>query len=112
MDGFGSLDELLGLHGVGLVAWQEGNVDVFEFCHFGDVLGVAGDVDAQSVDGEQVAVVATFGVELEVAFGGVIGRYGLHFQVAELLFVAIVHDGACREHVGTALVGDKTGVWC
>ena len=46
-------------HGVGLVAWQEGNICVFDAVHFRNVLGVTGNVDAQPSDGEDIAVVVS-----------------------------------------------------
>ena len=58
------VDELLGSHGVRLIAREEGDVNVFDFSHFRDVLGVGGDVDSQAIEGEDEAVVPSFGVEL------------------------------------------------
>ena len=40
------MNKLVHRHGVRLVARQEGNVNVFEFSHFGDVLGISGDIDS------------------------------------------------------------------
>ena len=76
--GFGGL---LRRHGVGLVAGQEGHVDVLDILHLVDVFGIAGDVDPQSVDGEDVAVVAALGVELLPALGRVVGGNGLDFDL-------------------------------
>ena len=63
-DDFCGTNQLVGGHGVGLVAGQEGDVDVFDVGHFGNVFGVAGNIDAQAVDGQDVAIVASFGVEV------------------------------------------------
>ena len=105
----GSTNELVGCHGVRLVAWKEGDVDVPQVRHLFDVLGVASDVDAETVDGEHIAVVTSFGMELEMPFGVVVGRYGFHADaVGYLLAVAVLHDFACTEHVGTALVGNES----
>ena len=46
------LDELLGGHGVWLIARHEGDVDIFDVSHLGDVLGITCYVDAQSVYGQ------------------------------------------------------------
>ena len=67
-EGEGGGGGLFGRHGVGEVAGEEGEVDIAEGGHLGDVFGVAGDVDAEAAEGEDVAVVAALGVEFE-AFG-------------------------------------------
>ena len=103
-------DELLGRHGVGLVAGQEGDVDadVVELFHLGDVLGVAGDVDVEAVDGEDEAVVAPLGMELGASLGVVVGGHGLDVEVVgQLQVVAVGHHFALAELVGAALVGNE-----
>ena len=110
-DEAGGTEELVGCHGVGLVAGEKGDVDVVEVCHLGDVLGVAGNVDAEAVEGEDVAVVASFGMELEMPFGDVVGRNGFDGdEVGEGEAVAVVEDVATTCHVGTTLVGDEACV--
>ena len=76
--GFGGL---LRRHCVGLVAGQEGHVDVLDILHLGDVFGVAGDVDPKTVDGEDVAIVAALGMEFLPALGRVVGGNGLDFDL-------------------------------
>ena len=103
--------QLVGGHGVGLVAGQKGNVDVFENGHLGDVLGIAGDVDAETVEGEYVAVVTTLGVELVTACRGVVGRYGLEGEaVAEHDAVAVLHDACRAVHLCHVRIGEDDGV--
>ena len=80
-DGLRRIDELLHRHRIGLVAGEEGDVDVFDVSHLGDVLGVTSDVDPQPVKGEDEAIVAPFGVELLVVWGGVVGRDSLNGDV-------------------------------
>ena len=77
LDGLCCLDQLVGGHGVGLVAGEESDVDVLDGCHLGNVLGITGDVDAQSVDGKDVSVVSSLGVELGAPLADVIGGNGL-----------------------------------
>ena len=67
------IDQLLNRHGVGLVAGQESNIDILDVSHLGNVFSVAGNVDSQSVECENIAVVPSLGVELQMAFGGVVG---------------------------------------
>ena len=43
---FCSVNQLLGSHCVWLVAGQEGNVDVFDVFHFGNVFSIAGNVNS------------------------------------------------------------------
>ena len=101
------IDELLDGHRVGLVTGEEGNIDVLDVGHFGDVLGVASDIDFQAIQGEDEAVVPTFGVELLVAFRGVVGGYGLHGEVVgQLERVAVSYHLTVTERFGAALVGD------
>lgn len=105
---FGGMYQLLRGHRVGLVAGQEGDVDVLDGLHLGDVLGVAGDVDAQAVEGEDVAVVAPLGMELQMPFGGVVGRDSLHGDVVgQFQTVAVVHRRALAEHLYTTPVHDQ-----
>ena len=111
LDGLGGTYQLVDGHGVGLVAGQEGDVDVFQLCHLGDVLGVAGDVDAQSVEGEYVAVVAAAGMVLLAALGGVIGWYGLEGEgVAKDNFVAVLHDAGVAVELADVRVGEDDGI--
>ena len=77
-DDLGGTDKLLGCHRVGLVAGQEGNVDVLDLLHLGDLFGITRDIDAQAVERQDVAIVAALGVELQVPLGCVVSRYGLN----------------------------------
>lgn len=105
------VDELLDRHGIRLVAGQEGDGDVFDLNHLRDVLGVAGDVYPQAVEGEDEAVVPPLGMELLMAFGGVVGGNGLKGDVVgQLEPVAVGHHRAIAQHLGAALVGNQLGV--
>lgn len=107
LDGLGSFDELFCRHRVWLVAGHEGDIDVFDGLHLWDVLRIASDVDAQAVDGQDVAVVASFRVELCTSLCGVIGGHGLYRDVFECRLLTIAHDLAITQHVCTALVGNQ-----
>ncbi len=97
-DDLRGIDTLIYGHGVGLVAGQEGDVDVLQLCHLRDVLGVAGDVDAEAVEGEHVAVVTSFGVELLVFGCRVVGRYCLDDDVGSVFaYVAVLHHESVAE---------------
>ena len=72
---------LFGSHGVGLVDRQESDVDIFDIFHFRDGLGVACDIDAEAVYGQDVAVVATIGMEFLPALGRVVGGNSLDFDL-------------------------------
>ena len=103
------LDELVGCHRVGLVARQEGDVDVVDVSHLGNVLRVSGYVDAQAVEVEDVAVVTSFRVELRASLRRVVGRNSLHLDAeVQVFLVAIFQDESIALHVGTAAVGDET----
>ena len=86
------IDQLLHRHSVRLVAGEEGNVNVLDVGHFWDVLGVASDIDSQPVEGKDEAVVASLGVELQVTFGGVVGRQCLNNEIiSQFEGVAVNH---------------------
>ena len=57
LDDTGSTLQLVCSHRIGLVAGQEGNVNVLYRCHFGNILRITGNVDTQSVNGQYVSVV-------------------------------------------------------
>ena len=87
-------------HRIGLVAGQEGDGDVLDIGHLGDVLRVACDVDAHAVEGEDIAVVTTLGVELFASWGGVVGWYGLDGDVVgDLHLVAVLQCLSAAEHL-------------
>ena len=75
------MDKLLRGHGVWLIARHEGDVYILDVCHFGDVLGITCYVDAQSVNGQDEAVVPALGVEFLVCLRGVVGRYCLYVYI-------------------------------
>lgn len=57
-------------------------MSILEGFHFGRRLRIACDVDARAADGKDIAaVLAVFGVELQVPVGGVVGGYGLDLEV-------------------------------
>ena len=91
-----SVDTLMDSHCVGLVTRQEGNVDILQVGHLGDILRIASDVDAQPVEGEDIAVVASLGVELLMVGCRVVGRHGLDGDIGGILNLITVahHDSA------------------
>ena len=80
LDGPRCLNQLLRWHRVGLVARQESDVDILDILHLRNVLRITGDIDSQPVNGQYVAIVATFRMELCTTLRGVIGRYGFHLD--------------------------------
>ena len=99
---------LLRSHGVGLVAGKEGHINVFDAVHFRNVLGVTGNVDAQPADGEDIAVVAPLGMELQMPLRGVVGRHRLNCKpAADLSAPAVSHDRPVAELGGTVPVDEK-----
>ena len=105
LDDLRSVDTLLDSHGVRLVAGQEGDVDILQVGHLGDVLRVASDVDAETVEGEYVAVVTALGVVLLAPWGGVIGWYGLDDDVGSVFdSFAVAHDESVSEVSEDSLV--------
>ena len=58
------IDELLNRHRIRLVAGEEGDIDVFDAVRLWDVFSVAGNVDSQSVESEDEAVVSSLWVKL------------------------------------------------
>ena len=110
-DGPCGLHQLIDSHRVGLVARQEGDVDILQVGHLGDVLCVAGDVDAQSVEAEDITVVASLRMELSAALAVVIGRYGLDGDILTIGdAVAVLQREAVAEHVIDGRIGiDRCG---
>ena len=85
------LAELRYRHRLGLVAGQESHVDVLDFGAFRDELGVAGDVDAESFQVQDVAVAHALGVQIAVARRDVIGRHGIkRHAMAEVGFLVVL----------------------
>ena len=68
-------------HRVRLIAGQERHVDVLQSRHFGNVLRVAGNVDFQPVNGQNVAVIASFGMKLRMPLRRVVGGNGVKLDV-------------------------------
>ena len=109
LDSLGSLYQLFCGHRIGLVTGQEGDVDILDSRHLGNVLRVACDIDSQSVDGQDIAIVAPLGMELRATLRRIICRNGLHRKaLGNLQLVAIGHHLTRTVHVGTALIGDET----
>ena len=101
------VDELSDRHGVRLVTGQKSDVNVLDFSHFWNVLGVSGNVDSQPVEGEDEAVIPSLGVELLVSFRGVVSGNSLDGEVVGYLkAVAVGHHRASAKHLGAALVGN------
>ena len=105
------VNKLFDRHGVGLIARHEGDINVFDFGHLRNVFGVACDVDSQSVEGKDEAIIPSLGMELLMSFGSVVGGNGLKGDVGgQLQLIAIGHHRAIAEHFDAALVGDQLGV--
>ena len=76
-ESLGSGDALLRGHCIRLIDREEGEVDVSEIGHLGDVFGVAGDVNPKPVEGEDIAVAIAFRVERLTAGGCVVSGNGV-----------------------------------
>ena len=112
-DGAGSLYQLVDSHRVGLVARQESDVDVLQVGHLRDVLRVSGNVDAQSVEAEDIAVVASLRMELCATLGVVVGRHGLDGDVLTVgNAVAVFQREAVAEHIVDGCVRVDRGGRC
>src|SRR5690242_5248775 len=68
MEGADGVGCFFGRHRIGQVHADEGDVDVLERAHFGSAFGVAGDVEAHTAVGENVAVAAAL-VVIELSGG-------------------------------------------
>ena len=78
LDSLGSLYQLFCGHRIGLVTGQEGDVDILDSRHLGNVLRVACNIDSQPVDSQDIAIVAPLGMELRATLRRIICRNGLH----------------------------------
>ena len=107
LDHSSCVDKLARSHGVWLVAWHEGDVDVADARHLRNVLGVSRDIDSNTVDSEDEAVVTSFWVELGVSLSGVICRHSFNGNVVDVGFVTVLHDQSVTNLVSTTLVGDE-----
>ena len=108
LDHLGGMDALVHSHRVGLVDRKESDVNVLDISHLRDVFRVAGNVDAEAVDGEDEAVVTALGVEVRAAFGVIVRGNGVQVDVAwELAAVTVGHHGAPAQHFRDAGVGDE-----
>ena len=64
--------QLIGRHRIRLVTRQESNVDILNLRHLRDILGIAGNIDTQAIDGKDIAIIAPLGVELLASGSGVV----------------------------------------
>jgi len=62
-EGFGCIRHHLWRHGVGQVHRQEGNVNLYQRLHLGDILGVPGEVKARIAKGKNISIPGAFRVE-------------------------------------------------
>ena len=111
-DGPGRLQKLFGRHSVGLVARQKGDVNVAKALHFRYRLGIAGNVNPQSVERQQIPVVTPLRMKLQVVLGGVVG--GNRFDqdvIGQLQSVAIGHGGAGAVKFDAAWIHDQAGLF-
>ena len=93
----GSIDELISRHSVGLVTGQEGHIDGAEFCHLGNIFRIAGNIDAETVENKDIAVVTSLGVELLTSRRGVVGGHSLQLNVIADIDAVTVADGKTIE---------------
>ena len=111
-DGACCLHQLIDSHRVGLVAGQEGDVDVLQIGHLGDILSVTCDIDAQIVEGEDIAVVTPLGVEHLAPLSVVVGRNGLNLDISGILdAIAVLQGDAVAEHVIDGCVREAGSGW-
>lgn len=109
-DGLCGFGALLGRHRVRLVGGEESDVDIFEARHLRNILRIATDIDAESVEREDETIVAALGMEFEMFRSRIIGQNSLNgHAIAELQFVAIVHHPTLPDNLGAVLVGDNHG---
>ena len=109
----GGMDALVHGHRVRLVDREEGDVDILDIGHLRDVLRIAGDIDAESVDGEDKAIVTALRVEVRAALGVIVGGDGVQVDVAgELAAIAVGHHGAPAKHLRDAGVSDEVIAIC
>ena len=73
-DDFGNFDHLLRRHRVWLIARQESDVDVLDICHLRNIFRVAGNVNPQPIDIQDITIVTSFGMELPMSVGSVVRR--------------------------------------
>ena len=105
-DGLCSLNQLINRHCIRLVARQEGNVDILNLCHLGDILGVASNIYAQAIDGQDIAVVTSLRMELGTTLRIVVSRNDLQGDVVTIGHaVAISQSDAITKHVIDGHIG-------
>ena len=103
--GLGCLYQLPDGHRVWLVAWQEGYVYLLYALHFRNVLSVSGNVNPQSVNGNDISVIASLRVIFRVSLGGVVCRHGLYGDVfGNLYLLTISHSLALAIHLRNSKV--------
>ena len=108
LDHLRSLHQLFGSHRVWLVTGQECNVDILDVSHLRNILSVTGNIDSQAIDGQNISVVTTLGMEHRASLGRVIGGHCLHLEViGNLLLVSIRHHLTSSVHLHTTLVHNE-----
>jgi hypothetical protein len=100
---------LIDCHGVRKVHADESDVDVFEGAHFGDVLGVAADVDALAAEIENVTIATALGVKLEPFLGEIVHGNGFDIHTSNFLGFAVFEDGGFGFEFRGKLGGDSFG---
>lgn len=93
-------------HRVGQVHTDEGDIDVLQGTHFGDALGVAGDVEVLAADGQDIPITAALGVHGGGAFGEVVHGDRGDADAGLGRLIAIIHNNYFGLHAIGNLVGD------
>ena len=110
-EGEDGVGRFVDVHGIGQVHTDEGHIDVGEGPHFGDALGIAGDIEVLAADAEDIAVAPTLCVHGGGAFGEVIHGQGGDVDACFGGLVAVVEDDEVAfEGIGQ-FIGDGFGCY-
>lgn len=101
-------------HGVREVHANKSQVDVLEGAHFGDIFGIAADINAFAAGGNDITVAAAFFMVLKAVGCEIVHGDGFNGDVADGFFLAVGEDrgsGAQRfgQFFGDGLGSDEGG---
>ena len=106
MDGLGCFGHLLWCHGEGLVAWQEGHIDIGNVFHLVDILCISGNIYPETIDSKHEAVVASLRMELFFSLRCIVSRNSLYVPFADGCRVTVLHHlSLAAKHVAASAVG-------